>query len=38
MGRNVDRRQYECSAVLNDFLIEAESSLEETVYGTSSNI
>jgi hypothetical protein len=31
--RNVDRRQYECSAILNDFLIEAESSLEEIVYG-----
>lgn len=31
--RNADRRQYECSAFLNDVLIEAESSLEETVYG-----
>ena len=31
--RNVDRRQHERSAVLNDFLIEADSSLEETFYG-----
>ena len=31
--RNVDRRQYECSEFLNDFLIEAQSNLEETVYG-----
>jgi len=31
--RNVDRGQYECSAILNDFLIEVDSSLEETVYG-----
>jgi hypothetical protein len=31
--RNVDRRQYECSGILNNFLIEAESSLEETIYG-----
>jgi hypothetical protein len=31
--KNVDKRQYDCSAVLNDFLMEAESTLEENVYG-----
>jgi hypothetical protein len=31
--RCVEKRQYECFPTLNDFLIETESSLEETIYG-----
>jgi hypothetical protein len=29
-----EKRQYECFPALNDFLIETESSLEETIYGS----
>jgi hypothetical protein len=32
--RCIEKRQYECFSTLNDFLIERESSLEETIYGS----